>query len=73
MEQALRLGTRDASLFFHAGMIAHGLGESQTARDYLHRALDTNPYFSLFGVELIRSTLAEIEQRIVMQREADVP
>ena len=73
MEQALRLGTRDASLFFHAGMIAHGLGESETARDYLHRALDTNPYFSLFGVEPIRSTLAEIEQRIVVQREAHVP
>jgi tetratricopeptide (TPR) repeat protein len=43
--QALRLGTRDARLFFHAGMIHHRLGERELARDYLTRALAANPHF----------------------------
>jgi len=72
MKQALRLGTKDASLFFHAGMIAYGLGEERRAKYYLHRALETNPHFSLSGVELARVTLAEIEQRLVAQGEPHV-
>lgn len=69
MKQALRLGTKDASLFFHAGMIAYGLGEESKAQEYLHRALDTNPHFSASGVELVRATLAEIERRVAVQGE----
>lgn len=73
MKQALRLGTQDALLFFHAGMIAHGLGERAKARDYLRRALDTNPYFSLSGVKEARSTLTEIDQHVVVQGEVYGP
>jgi tetratricopeptide (TPR) repeat protein len=73
MEHALRLETKDASLFFHAGMIAHRLGETDKAKDYLHRALETNPYFSPAGVELARATLAEMGQRTVAQGETHVP
>jgi tetratricopeptide (TPR) repeat protein len=43
--EALRLGTRDARLFFHAGMIHYRLGERERARDFLARALATNPHF----------------------------
>jgi tetratricopeptide (TPR) repeat protein len=43
--QALRLGTEDASLFYHAGMIERALGDRAAARDYLERALTINSEF----------------------------
>ena len=70
MTQALRLGTQDASLFFHAGMIAQGLGETDNARDSLRRALEINPYFSLRDAETARKALVEIELRTVAQGES---
>jgi tetratricopeptide (TPR) repeat protein len=73
MQQALRLGTQDASLFFHAGMIAQGLGKQDDARKYLRRALETNPSFSLSGAELARVTLAQIEQRPAARGEVHEP
>lgn len=45
MDSALVLGTRDALLDFHAGMIEQTLGDSRRARYYLERALRTNPHF----------------------------
>jgi len=45
MREALRLGTNDATLFYHAGMIARAAGDKATARDYLRRALKLNPQF----------------------------
>ena len=45
MENALRPGTRDALLFFHAGMIAAKLGETDLAKQRLQRALSINPHF----------------------------
>ncbi len=45
MTRALSQGTQDALLFYHAGMIARAQGRSDSARVYLRRALDTNPYF----------------------------
>ncbi|HEX3236454.1 MAG TPA: hypothetical protein VHR41_19845 [Gemmatimonadales bacterium] len=45
IERALALGSRDAMLFFHAGMIERALGHDETARSYLERALQTNPYW----------------------------
>ncbi|HJY85082.1 MAG TPA: tetratricopeptide repeat protein [Candidatus Binatia bacterium] len=63
MEQALRLGTRDAGLFFHAGMIAHGLGKREQARDYLYQALTLNPHFHLIQAEMAKRTLTELENR----------
>ncbi|HUG35803.1 MAG TPA: tetratricopeptide repeat protein [Candidatus Limnocylindrales bacterium] len=59
--EALRLGTRDARLFFHAGMIHARLGDLPQARDYLARALATNPYFHLGQAEVAARTLREIE------------
>jgi tetratricopeptide (TPR) repeat protein len=45
MATALELGTRDARLFYHAGMIERALGARATAARYLRQALATNPYF----------------------------
>jgi len=47
MDQALALGTYDARLYYHAGMIAYALGNDGQARMYLERALEINPYFSI--------------------------
>ena len=60
MTQALRLGTQDARLFFHAGMIAYRLQETEKARHYLQAALSTNPYFSLTETRQAHFTLAEL-------------
>ena len=45
MAEALRLGTRDARLFYHAGMIERALGNPEGAAAYLRQALATNPHF----------------------------
>ena len=46
-KRSLRLGTRDASLFFHRGMIERCLGHRAEAQRWFARALETNPHFSL--------------------------
>ncbi|MEE9204641.1 MAG: tetratricopeptide repeat protein [Nitrospirales bacterium] len=63
MTEALKLGTKEARLLFHAGMIHHHLGETENAEAYLTCALATNPYFDLFQAEVAQATLREIEQQ----------
>ncbi|MEP7040242.1 MAG: tetratricopeptide repeat protein [Chloroflexota bacterium] len=46
LAQALRLGTRDSRILYHAGMIEIALGEIDAARDHLQAALALNPAFS---------------------------
>ena len=60
IEQALRLGTRDARLFYHAGMIEHELGRREQARAYLEEALDLNPEFSLLQAAEARQVLGQL-------------
>lgn len=69
MAQALRLGTQDASLLFHAGMIAWSLGERQAAKEHLRRTLEINPHFSARDGETARKLLAELERQTVAQGE----
>ncbi len=45
MKDALRLGTQDAKLFYHAGMIARASGDEKAAREFIKRALELNPQF----------------------------
>jgi tetratricopeptide (TPR) repeat protein len=45
MRQALALGTRDAMLFYHAGMIERALGHNEESRRHLQAALETNPFW----------------------------
>ena len=61
MERALSLGTRDARLFFPAGMIYRRLGEATKAREYLTRALATNRQFHPLQAETARRALAELD------------
>lgn len=45
MKEALRLGTNDAKLFYHAGMISDAAGDKNAAHDFISRALALNPQF----------------------------
>ena len=59
-DEALRLGTRDASMRFHAGMIRRALGDSEGARVQLQMALEINPRFSVLYAEMAVETLEEL-------------
>jgi tetratricopeptide (TPR) repeat protein len=61
MQQALRLGTQDALMFFHAGLIAECLGQKQEARTYLERAVKLNPHFSLLHAPRAQEALASLQ------------
>jgi tetratricopeptide (TPR) repeat protein len=56
-ERALRLGTKDALLYFHRAMIERCLG-SASARTWFERALATNPHFSLLWAPVARAAVA---------------
>jgi tetratricopeptide (TPR) repeat protein len=58
--QALRLGTRDNNLLFHAAMIERAAGDPDRARDLLQQVVDTNPNFSLVNSEQAAATLEEL-------------
>ena len=55
---ALAQGTEDASLFFHAGMIAVASGDSAGGRSLLGRALVLNPRFNAMHATVARRALA---------------
>lgn len=57
---AMKLGTQDARIFFHAGMIAHALGHRKEAKTYLSQALSLNPSFH----PIHRKTAHETLQRL---------
>ena len=73
MTEALKLGTQDARLFFHAGMIYHQLGDIAKAKTYLQRALTTNPHFHIFHADVAKRTLEGLGEGIgqVVQQETD--
>lgn len=57
---ALRLGTRDAKLLYHAGMIARASGHRDEASELLRSALELNPRFDAKQSRIARATLAEL-------------
>jgi tetratricopeptide (TPR) repeat protein len=61
IQSALKLGTQDASLYFHAGAIYEKLGDKTKARDFLSRALKLNPHFSITQAAVARQMLDRIQ------------
>ncbi len=59
-QEALRLGTRDALMRYHAGMIQYRLGNYDEARKYLGEALDINPRFSVLYADQAAKSLDEL-------------
>jgi tetratricopeptide (TPR) repeat protein len=58
--RALRLGTPDAALHYHAGVIAAALGRERRAARHLRRALALNPHFDLRQAPHCRAVLARL-------------
>jgi tetratricopeptide (TPR) repeat protein len=61
MAEALREGTQDAMLFYHAGMIERALGHVELARAHLTRALAINPSFHPTQPAEARAALVVLE------------
>ncbi len=60
-QQALRLGTQDATLYYHAGIIALASGNEEIGHTFLQTALDTNPAFSFKHAAIARAQLTKAE------------
>ncbi|HEU0020784.1 MAG TPA: tetratricopeptide repeat protein [Dehalococcoidia bacterium] len=65
IKEAMKLGTQDPNLYYHAGMIHYRLGDREVARRYLEHALDLNPHFSVLYEDHARKALAELQGRAV--------
>jgi tetratricopeptide (TPR) repeat protein len=59
-EQALRLGTPDPKLWYHAGMISAALGADDLAREQLGRSLSLGPAFDPLQAPIARRTLQDL-------------
>ena len=63
MRAALQLGTPDAMLWFHNGMIARAAGDSAHARESLEHALALNPHFHVSQPAEARAVLDSLAAR----------
>jgi tetratricopeptide (TPR) repeat protein len=61
IQEAMRLKTKDARIFYHAGMIEKGLGNKEEAAQFLQKALKTNPSFDLLQAENAKTALQELK------------
>lgn len=59
IKEAMRLGTKDARLFYHAGMIEHASGNRKAGDDLLGRALKLSPQFDPRQAMIARKTLSK--------------
>jgi tetratricopeptide (TPR) repeat protein len=63
-EKALSLGTRDALILYHAGMIAEAQGDEEAARTHLADALQVNPHFSVVHSSEAAETLERLNASV---------
>lgn len=61
VEEGLRLGTRDARIHYHAGVIAQALGRTDVAREHLTDALAANPQFHPLDAPRAAAALDSLE------------
>ncbi len=59
-KNALKFGTRDPLLLFHAGMIAEGLGNREQAQREMEEALQINPHFHFIYANTAQQRLAAL-------------
>jgi tetratricopeptide (TPR) repeat protein len=59
IKDAQRLGSEDARIFYHAGMIARAVGDRPGAENFLKRALEVNKYFDPLQSKLAANALTE--------------
>jgi hypothetical protein len=58
-ERTLRLGTKDALLYFHRGYAEGCAGNRAAMQDWYGRALDLNPEFSVRWALVARAALRD--------------
>jgi tetratricopeptide (TPR) repeat protein len=61
IDEALRLGTRDARLWYHAGMVARAAGDFALAREHFQQALALSPGFDVRQAQIARRTLGDLD------------
>ena len=61
MERALRMGTKDALMEYHAGLIYAALGDTAKSEIHLQRSLGINPHFHVRFAADARKRLAELK------------
>ncbi|MBI4852197.1 MAG: tetratricopeptide repeat protein [Acidobacteria bacterium] len=61
IKEALRFGTQDAKLFYHAAMIAQATSDKKSAKDYLEQALKLNPEFDPLQSPIALKTLETLK------------
>jgi len=59
--EAMRLGTRDAQIYYHAGMIYDALGDRKKSAGFLKLALEVNPHFDLPQAKIAKHNLERVE------------
>jgi tetratricopeptide (TPR) repeat protein len=64
IQQALRLGTQDARLFYHAGLIAQAAGDRHVAQQYLQKAKQLNPEFDALQKTQMARALFELRPNL---------
>jgi tetratricopeptide (TPR) repeat protein len=60
--EAMKLSTPEPAFYYHAGMIASGLGKKQEAAEYLKKALALNPHFDLRQAPAAQKALKEVAE-----------
>ena len=60
IKEAMRLKTKDALIFYHAGMIEKELGNKKAASEYLKKSLEINPHFDILEAEKAKTALESI-------------
>jgi len=61
IKDALKLGTKDARLYYHAGMIEKAAGNNAEAKRLLQLALKTSPSFDLLQSAVARTALEALK------------
>lgn len=57
---SLNQGTKDAGIYFHAGMINYKAGNFSNAKKYLDLSLKTNPYFDMNSPDRAKAVIKQI-------------
>ncbi len=60
MKEAMRLNTKDAQIFYHAGMIEIETGNLKLAKNLLQKALDLNPSFDVLQSDKAKLSLSSL-------------
>ena len=65
LDDALAIATRDARLFYHAGVIYNAPGDQGPAAKYLKMALTSDPSFPVLQSDAARHRLSAIASYLV--------